>query len=71
MFPSVDELQRKFAEARYIVDEDTIRRVYLAGVMQKSPAIVFAHVLGPRPALAGNFANSGAVRRAENIDKML
>jgi MoxR-like ATPase len=34
-FPGVDELRTKFAEARYIVDEDTIRQVYLAGVMQK------------------------------------
>ena len=35
MFPSVNELRAKFAEARYIVDQDTIRQVYLAGVMQK------------------------------------
>ena len=35
MFPSVNELRAEFAEARYIVDDDTIRQVYLAGVMQK------------------------------------
>jgi MoxR-like ATPase len=35
MFPSVDDLREKFAQAKYIVDEDTIRQVYLAGVMQK------------------------------------
>jgi len=35
VFPSVNELRVKFAEARYIVDQDTIRQVYLAGVMQK------------------------------------
>ena len=35
MFPSVNELRAKFAEAKYIVEEDTIRQVYLAGVMQK------------------------------------
>lgn len=35
MFPTIDELREKFAQAKYIVDEDTIRQVYLAGVMQK------------------------------------
>jgi len=35
LFPSVNELRAKFAEARYIVEEDTIRQVYLGGVMQK------------------------------------
>jgi MoxR-like ATPase len=35
MFPSVNDLREKFAQAKYIVDEDTIRQVYLAGVMQK------------------------------------
>ena len=35
MFPPVNELRAKFAEARYIVEEDTIRQVYLGGVMQK------------------------------------
>lgn len=34
-FPGVDELRTKFAEARYIVDGDTIRQVYLAGILQK------------------------------------
>jgi len=34
-FPSVNELRAKFAEAKYIVEEDTIRQVYLAGVIQK------------------------------------
>jgi len=34
-FPSVNELRAKFAEAKYIVDDDTIRQVYLAGVMRK------------------------------------
>ena len=34
-FPSVNELRAKFAEARYLVEEDTIRQVHLAGVMQK------------------------------------
>jgi hypothetical protein len=32
MFPlSVNEVRTKLAEARYIVEEDTIRQVYLAG----------------------------------------
>ena len=35
MFPSVDELRAKFAEASYFIDDDTIRQVHLAGVMQK------------------------------------
>jgi len=35
MFPSVNELRAKFAEAKYILEEDTIWQVYLAGVMQK------------------------------------
>ena len=35
MFPSVNELRTKFAEAKYILEEDTIWQVYLAGVMQK------------------------------------
>ena len=35
MIPSVNELRAKFAEARYIVEEDTFRQVYLAGVMKK------------------------------------
>jgi hypothetical protein len=35
-FPSVNELRAKFAEARNIVDDDTIRQVYLADVMQKN-----------------------------------
>jgi MoxR-like ATPase len=35
MFPSLNELRAKFAEARYLVEEDTIRQVHLAGVMQK------------------------------------
>ena len=35
MFPSVNELRAKFAEAKYIVEEDMIRQVYLAGVMKK------------------------------------
>jgi MoxR-like ATPase len=35
MFPSVNELRASFAAAKYIVEEDTIRQVYLAGVMQK------------------------------------
>jgi MoxR-like ATPase len=34
-FPSVNELRAKFAEARYLLDEDTIQQVHLAGVMQK------------------------------------
>ena len=34
-FPSVNELRAKFAEARYLVEENTIRQVYLAGIMQK------------------------------------
>ena len=33
-FPSVNELRAKFAEAKYIFEEDTIRQVYVAGVMQ-------------------------------------
>jgi MoxR-like ATPase len=32
-------MRAKFAEAKYIVDDDTIRQVYLAGVMQK-PTLV-------------------------------
>lgn len=35
MFPSVNELRARFAEAKYVVEEDTIRQVHLAGVMQK------------------------------------
>jgi MoxR-like ATPase len=31
----VNELRAKFSEAKYILDEDAIRQVYLAGVMQK------------------------------------
>jgi len=38
-FPSVNELRAKFAEAKYIVDDDAIRQVYLAGVMQKPGTI--------------------------------
>jgi hypothetical protein len=32
---SVNEQRAKFAEANYILEEDTIRQVYLAGVMPK------------------------------------
>jgi MoxR-like ATPase len=35
MFPSVDELRSKFRETKYVVDEVTIRQVYVAGVLQK------------------------------------
>jgi MoxR-like ATPase len=35
MFPSVNELRTKFAEAKYLLDGDTILQVHLAGVMQK------------------------------------
>ena len=35
MVLSVNELRARFTEAKYIVEEDTIREVYLAGVMQK------------------------------------
>ena len=35
MFPSVDELRAKFRETKYVVDEVTIRQVYVAGVLQK------------------------------------
>jgi MoxR-like ATPase len=35
MFPSVDELRVKFRETKYVVDEVTIRQVYVAGVLQK------------------------------------
>ena len=34
-FPSVNELRAKFAKANYILEEDMIQQVYLAGVMQK------------------------------------
>ena len=35
MFPSVEQLQRKFHEVGYIVDPVTIQQVYVAGVLQK------------------------------------
>jgi MoxR-like ATPase len=35
MFPSVNELRAKFAEAKYVLGENTIRQVHIAGVMQK------------------------------------
>src|SRR5262245_24419600 len=35
MFPSVDELRAKFGETKYVVDEVTIRQVYVAGLLQK------------------------------------
>ena len=35
LFPLVNEARAKFAEVKYIVDEDTIRQVYFASVMQK------------------------------------
>jgi MoxR-like ATPase len=35
MFPSITELESKFEAAKYIVDDVTIRHVYLAGVMKK------------------------------------
>jgi len=35
MVPSVNELRARFAEAKYIVEQDTIRQVYLAGVRQE------------------------------------
>lgn len=35
MFPSVDELRAKFKEAKYIVDDNIIRQVYVSGVRQR------------------------------------
>jgi MoxR-like ATPase len=35
MFPSVDELRAKFKHARYIVNDETIRQVYVSGIRQK------------------------------------
>ena len=35
MFPSVSALHAKFEAAKYIVDDLTIRHVYIAGVLQK------------------------------------
>jgi hypothetical protein len=29
MFPSVNELRAKFTQAKYIIDDDTIRQVHL------------------------------------------
>jgi MoxR-like ATPase len=35
MFPALTELRAKFQQAKYIVDDNTIRQVYVAGTLHK------------------------------------
>ncbi|MBV9084116.1 MAG: MoxR family ATPase [Acidobacteriaceae bacterium] len=65
-FPPVDELGAKFEQARYIVDENTLRQVYVAGVLHK-PILIEGPPGCGKTALAGAvaFALDSTVERLQ------